>query len=260
MRLEAVSVCINYADFLDAIAPYNLSQLDRWLIVTSEHDHETREVCRKWSIETLLTEEHKRDGAKFAKGRLVEAGLRQLSQDSWHLHIDCDIVLPRSTRRMLEVANLNERKIYGCHRFNVKGWQRWQDLQKSGWLDKGTEYQFMRSFPRGFEIGSQLVFTDSGYVPIGYFQLFHPDAVEFRGARVRRYPMRHGNGCRTDAQFSLLWDRRDRELLPEIIVGHLESDGEVKMGANWSGRTTSRFSANGGPPPVVRDANGHSGY
>jgi len=247
LRIEAVSVCVGYADFLDAVAPHNLAQLDRWLVVTSPDDAETREVCRRHSIETLLSDEHKRDGAAFAKARLVEAGLRQLAEDSWHLHMDADIVLPGSTRRMLEAASIQRHKIYGCHRINVQGWGRWQDLQRSGWLHRGTEYQFMRSFPGGYPLGSQLVFTDAGYVPIGYFQLFHPSAVEHRGARVRRYPQRHGNGCRTDAQFGLLWDRQHRELLPELIVAHLESE-QSKMGANWAGRTTARF----GPPADPR--------
>lgn len=240
MRLEAVSVCVNYADILNVVAPYNLAVLDRWLIVTSEEDEETREVCRKFSIETLISNDHKRDGAEFAKGRLVEAGLRQLSTDCWHLHMDADIVLPRMTRRILESAHLDESKIYGCDRIMVKSWDGWQKLLSSKWLDMHADYHCRINFPAGFDVGTRWANPGTGYVPIGFFQLAHADSIEYRGFRQRGYSVRHNDACRSDVQYGLKWDRRQRELLAELIVAHLESE-PAKLGANWNGRTTRRF-------------------
>ena len=40
--------------------------------------------------------------------------------------------------------------------------------------------------------------------------------------------------ARTDVQFALLWDRRDRVLIPELVVFHLEPEA-APMGANWNG-------------------------
>ncbi len=60
------------------------------------------------------------------------------------------------------------------------------------------------------------------------------------GHHLRRYPTHHGDAARTDVQFALQWDRRYRQLLPEVIVLHLESE-RAAQGANWKGRTTRPF-------------------
>jgi hypothetical protein len=77
-------------------------------------------------------------------------------------------------------------------------------------------------------------------VPIGFFQLFHGTALVHGGYHQRSYPVHHGDAARTDVQFALQWDRRDRSLVPELIVLHLESE-KAGVGANWRGRTTVPF-------------------
>jgi len=255
VRIEAVTVCIGYADFLAETIPYNLPVLDRWLIVTSPQDEETRELCRRHSLEVLITENHKRnEGKDFAKGRVVEYGMRQLSSDAWHLHMDGDIVLPRRFRHLLESAHLKSNHIYGCDRVMVKSWEQWQALKNSGWLDNQGDYHCRVHFPPGYEVGTRWCAPDLGYIPIGFFQLAHPDRTEFKGVRQNSYPSRHADACRTDVQYGAKWDRRHRELLPELIVAHLESE-PAKLGANWAGRTTKRFA----PPTASKDGTGNKG-
>ena len=60
------------------------------------------------------------------------------------------------------------------------------------------------------------------------------------GYHQRIYPIAHADAAHSDVQFALQWDRRFRQILPEVIVLHLDS-GDSAMGANWSGRTTPRF-------------------
>ncbi len=50
----------------------------------------------------------------------------------------------------------------------------------------------------------------------------------------------HSDAARTDVQFGLLWDLGRRQLVPELVVLHLESE-PAAVGANWSGRTTRPF-------------------
>jgi len=45
MYLEAVTVCVDYADFLKEIIPWNQHLFDRWAIVTTPADEETRELA-----------------------------------------------------------------------------------------------------------------------------------------------------------------------------------------------------------------------
>lgn len=238
MTIEAVTVCIGYADFLTETVRFNAGLLDRWLIVTSESDEATREVCRRHSLQTLLSEDHRREGDGFAKGRLIERGLQQLSADAWRLHLDADIVLPQRFRQLLEAAHLDPRDIYGCDRIMVRSWEKWQKLQQTGWL--AHDFHCRVSPPGGFEIGSRWAHQDGGYVPIGFFQLWHSSQDQYRGARIRPYPARHNDACRTDVQHALQWDRRHRQLVPELLVVHLESE-PAKLGANWAGRKTRPF-------------------
>jgi hypothetical protein len=171
-----------------------------------------------------------------------------LAHDDWVLHLDADIVLPPHTRHTLRAADLDPQSIYGCDRIMVKGYDRWQRLKASGFLERvSRSYHHNVCFPGGFEVGARWADPLHGYVPIGFFQLFHRDASLYRGVRTRRYPgYGHSDAARTDVQFGLLWDRPRRGLVPELVVLHLESES-AGVGANWSGRTTGPFG-----PPVGR--------
>jgi hypothetical protein len=238
MKIEAVSVCVGYADFLAETAKHNVGLLDRWLIVTSESDEATREICRIHDLETLLTSDHYRGAAGgFNKGRMIDRGLSMMSAGAWRLHLDADIVLPAQFRRMIAGAHLQNRKMYGCDRLMVKSWEQWQALLATGFLN---HTHCSVNLPKGIEVGTRWALSESGYVPIGFFQMWHGDADEWRGRRHRTYPTNHGDACRTDVQHAMQWDRKDRELIPELLVVHLESE-QAKLGANWNGRTTKHF-------------------
>lgn len=244
LKLEAVTVCIGYADFLREIIPHNVPVLDRWIIVTEDSDEETRDLCRRHSIQTLLTKDQHRKGEDFNKGRIVERALQQLSgTNAWRLHLDADIALPSKTRLLLEAADLELTNIYGADRIMVKSFEDWQRLLASNWLSHN--WHCLSTPPKGFEIGTRWIHHQMGYVPIGFFQLWHSSADQYKGSRNRPYPSEHNDACRTDVQHALQWDRSCRELLPELLVVHLESSATAKLGANWKGRTTPRF----GPPP-----------
>lgn len=241
MKIEAVTVCINYADFLAETARVNVGLFDHWIVVTDPKDIATREVCRRFNLRTILSEDGKIHGESFSKGRLIERGLKHLSADSWRLHIDADIALPHNFKHRLQAAHLQQDMIYGVDRAMVKSWDQWQALLKSNYLHGAQfDYHCRTSFPHKVEIGSRWCHPQFGYVPIGFFQLWHSSQDEWHGVRVKPYPMNHGNACRTDVQHGFQWDRKKRALIPEIVAVHLESE-HAKLGANWQGRTTKPF-------------------
>ncbi len=249
MPIEAVTVSVGYGDFLAVAAAENRGLLDRWVVVTTPADEETREVCRRFNLETVLTEEFEREGpGAFAKARGINRGLAMLSAGAWRLHLDADVVLPPTFRLQLDQAHLDEQGLYGCDRVMVRSWQEWQQFRTSGWLPQ--DYHARTNVPP-FPLGTRWTSPHDGYVPIGFFQLWHAAADEWRGIRHRRYPERHGNAARSDVQFGLQWDRRLRHLIPELFVLHLESE-PAPLGANWNGRTTRRF----GPPGDAGSARG----
>lgn len=246
-RIEAVTVSVGYGDILRAVAPHNRPLLDRWVVVTTAADAETRDVCRDFSIECQLTGEFTREGDSFAKARGINRGLDQCRGDGWLLHLDADIALPVDTRQCLGDAHLDPECIYGCDRLNVTGWEAWEKVRaggpyarEAGWL---TEFRQRRG---GAWVGGRPAGNGVGWAPIGFFQLWHgAETLSWRFPR-KRYPEQHGNAARSDVQHALQWDRRKRVLLPELVVFHLESE-PAPMGANWNGRKTKRF----GPPEVA---------
>jgi hypothetical protein len=241
--VNATTVCIGYGDFLRESARFNARHFDKWTIVTSPDDHETREVCRQFALHCLVTEDANRDG-DFSKGRLVERGLNHAHGDGWVCHIDADVVLHPNFRHRLMLAHLDPKKIYGCDRIMVKSWADWQKIQHGGWLHCSRDgYTDGRTFPPGYEIGSRWIGQD-GFAPVGFWQLWHREhgGEEWRGIRMKPYPKDHSSCARTDCQFSMQWDRRLRELLPEVVVVHLESENSPKA-INWRGRKSKRFEA-----------------
>lgn len=243
-RLEAVTVCIDHADFLRETIKWNHSHFDRHIIVTSPDDKETLDVCHQYNLEHLKTEDAHRFGKPFNKGRVIERALCLLSADSWRIHLDSDIALPQGFRTLCQTADLDPSFIYGADRINVYGWEKWKYLISTGFMHHSTDYHTRVNVPYNFEVGVRYAHPVWGYIPVGYLQIFHSSQDETMGERVKQYPSFHNTACRSDVQFALKWDRHKRGLIPELFVAHLMSE-HAKLGANWNGRTTRRF----GPEP-----------
>jgi len=239
VRIEVVQVCIGYGDFLAATLPENLPLVDDLVVVTTADDAETREVCRRHSVHHVLSDDHSRDGP-FNKARLIQRGFDQIGGKDWILHLDADVVLPRKFRQFAEWAHLDERGIHGADRCNLSGFDEWTRLKQYAGAWDNHAHECGHWFHPKFQVGSRWVSKLHGYVPIGFFQLFHGSEMVQNGYHQRIYPTHHGDAARSDVQFALQWDRRHRHLLPEVVVLHLESEPSA-LGANWKGRTTPRF-------------------
>ncbi len=248
MRIEAVTVCVGYSDFLSETIRENLPLLDHLVVVTSPDDDETRTVCRKNNVHHVLSEDYRRNGP-FNKARLINRAFDQIGGRDWILHLDADIVLPRQFRRMLEWAHIDERCLYGADRQRLIGWDEWRAFKKHVDRWDNHTHEMGHWFHPKYPMMSRLVSSIHGYTPIGAFQLFHGTALIQHSYHVRQYPTDHGDAARTDMQFALQWDRRHRVLLPEVVLLHLESE-KGGLGANWCGRTTKRF----GPEPTPEPA------
>lgn len=238
MRIEAVSVSVGYGDFLAVTLPQNLHLFDHYVIVTTPEDDETREVCRKYGVTCILTREFYRNDDKFNKARGINKGLDQLSHVDFVVHLDADIVLPAHFRTAVKEAHPDPQFLYGCDRGLVRSWWDWVKLRDSGYLQ--ADYHCRVNFPKGIELGCRWANSEYGYCPIGFFQMWHSRSDIYRGVHLRHYPTTANDAARADVQFAIRWDRRQRQLLPEVIALHLESEA-AQLGANWQGRTTKRF-------------------
>lgn len=245
MKIEAVTVSVGYGDFLAETLANNLSQVDRLIVVTTEDDMDTRNLCHAHDVEYVLSDAHLREaggvgGGKFNKGAMIEQGLMQCStgDDFWRLHWDADIFFPAQMKRLLENAcDLEKHKLYGCDRMMFRSWEEWQAAKSTNWMHH-TNCSI--NMPQTTPIGTRYALAQTGWVPIGFWQLWHSSADEGQGRRHRAYPITHGDAHRSDVQFSMKWPRKHRVLLPEIVVAHLESEHN-RLGENWNGRKTKPF-------------------
>jgi hypothetical protein len=230
-KLECVIVCRDYSDFLAYTMPHNKQLFDRLVVVTSKEDKKTQKLCEFYHVQCVICPELSLPG--MYKGDAIDLGLTQLGMDGWVLHLDSDIWLPPQTRRLLERASLNKTMVYGADRFNVRGAKAWLNFIQAPVLQHENEAYIHVN--HRFEVGTRVMAHDTGYVPIGFFQLWHPTT-----SKVFTYPKKHGDAGRTDMLFAKQWPREKRGFIPEIIAYHLESE-DSSGSANWRGRTTSEF-------------------
>lgn len=234
-RIEAVIVCVNYADFLEHTLPENIEQVDRLVVVTHPDDKATQALCDRYSVDWYATTEMHRDGDKFNKARAINYGISQLRCDGWILQMDADTLLPHRFKEMLEHAQLEEDFIYGADRLNCLNYENW--IANKHKITPQFQYRYLVTAVAEFPMGARLLHKEYGYCPIGYFQLWH-------SRMNRKYPVTSGSAEHSDVVFAIQWPRRKRMLLPEFFCYHLESE-TGNMGANWKGRTTAKF----GPKP-----------
>ncbi len=118
MLLEAVTVSINTSSELE-YGIMNRDLFDRWVVVTVEEDAETIALCEKHDIEMVFSKRVHEDGARFAKGKIINEGFDALSKEDWLLMIDADIVLPKNFREIAQRLPRDEESLSSiyCPRF-----------------------------------------------------------------------------------------------------------------------------------------------
>jgi hypothetical protein len=120
MKIEAVTVSINFSDYLREIVR-NKSLLDRWLIITHKDDKDTINLCKSFKLEYMLTKKIYENNAQFAKGKAINEGLQCLDRDDWILHLDSDILLPQNFRKYLNNISLDTHTMYWTDRYRKDG-------------------------------------------------------------------------------------------------------------------------------------------
>jgi glycosyltransferase involved in cell wall biosynthesis len=173
LRLEAVTVCIGFDDMLDATLQVNMPQLDTMIVVTSHDDAKTQAVVRKHGATLVVTDLHKKNGRNFNKGAAINAGFNYFQWHGWRLHLDADIALPPNFHRMVFNHHVLHRDcIYGADRVDVIGKAALQSAQSQLQHQHGCLVHPRHEASLG-ALGSRYVDTLHGYVPIGYFQMWH---------------------------------------------------------------------------------------
>lgn len=236
MKLEAVIICINYADFLRHTLPTNKAFFDKLVVVTDMKDEETPKVCEIHNVQCIRTNAFYSEGSKKPnKAAGINEGLKKLALDGWVVQLDADIWLPSLTKSILQKKVLNPQSIYGIDRLMCNSYQEWHNFINfaTKGIHEGWVYLHLHYFP----LGQRIVFynNEDGYTPIGFFQLWNP-----KGSGVYTYPQKETGFARTDLLHARQFPRGNRDFIPDFVCVHLASEHGT-MGHNWSGRKSQRF-------------------
>jgi hypothetical protein len=108
MHIDAVTICVDYADFARHSLPANKQHFDAYTVVSAPDDLETQALCGDLDIPCVLTSALRPyDG--IAKARAINLGIgEQYGSDRWIALVDADTVLPAHTRRVLDRIGLEE--------------------------------------------------------------------------------------------------------------------------------------------------------
>lgn len=235
-KIECVIVCDRYADFLAETIVHNKAHFDKLVVVTSFEDKATQRICEYQHVECIPTDVIESRKGNFNKAEAINVGLAALSKDDWIVHLDADMILPPLFRKIMQELVLDKTMIYGIDRFMVRDFTAWREFMEMPRLqhENGSWLH-----PSAFDLGTRVIIPAfGGYMVVGFCQIWN------KASDILKYPEGHNTAARTDLQFSMLWPRAKREMLPEIIGYHLESE-RAPHGANWGGRTTQPFTHDG---------------
>jgi glycosyltransferase involved in cell wall biosynthesis len=231
LRLEAVTVSVGFDDLLDATLSINHPHLDTMIVVTSHDDTRTQGVAKKHGAICVQTDLHKKHGRNFNKGAAINAGFNRFQFHGWRLHLDSDIALPDNFRRLVfNHAHLDTHCIYGMDRIDVIGTRELARLRSN----RQHNHQALMYVEAGVSLGARYVSTLHGYVPIGYFQMFHASCAH-------DYPWSLGTAEHDDVAFAIQWPESQRRLLPHGVCYHLLSERLPNGQNNWDGRKQKRL-------------------
>ncbi len=238
MKIEAVTICKDWSDYLAHTLIFNKNIFDRMIVVTSHEDKATADICEYYHVECLRTNVF---GDEFNKGKALNVGLNRLSRADWLVIFDSDIIFPPRTRHLLEIAQLREDSIYSAHRQMCPSYEEYVKWLAAPTINHECDvYLHNKGFPLGTQIGKLSKHpndkSDLGFVPIGYFQMWN----EKSGIK-HNYPEDHAGFANSDLFFAYQWPRQLRSLIPEFSLLHLQTDDHEKMGENWEGRKTKKF-------------------
>jgi hypothetical protein len=227
LRLEAVTCCVGFDDLLDITLSLNHPHLDTLIVVTSHADHATQAVARKHGAICVQTDLFRKNGRTFNKGAAINAGFSRFQYHGWRLHLDADIALPDNFRRILfNHTHLDRHCIYGADRVDVVGSDEIAAV-KSGNGHPQHAQGFMVAPRPAQPLSARYVDTLRGYVPIGFFQLWH-------SSTQKEYPWSLGTAAHDDVMFAEQWPAPFRRHLPTVICQHLCAHAP-SLGENWDG-------------------------
>lgn len=237
MQLTAITVSVNYSDFLCHALLWNKALFSKWIVVTDTKDTITKDLCVYHNVTCIQTDVFY-EGGGFNKYAGINEALKKVTKDEWVLFLDSDIILPPHTKRTLECLELDKKSIYGTDRLDCVGVSEYMKFVNhprnliDNWLVSSCNLQLGSRIAHIYgQKGDNGKF--SGWKPLGFFQLAH-------SSQFSMYPQDCKGADHCDIVFANLYNRINRIMIPEILPLHLVSE-DATWSSNWNGRKTAPF-------------------
>lgn len=209
--MQAISVCINYSDYLAISLPFNRPFFEKYSIVTAAHDEKTLELIKQFDCTPVILDFEN----DYVKKSMMSQGLRQLQNKQWIQILDADIVLPPEYASIINrVESLDQNALYGCQRLFCQNRLVWEMFGLHD-LQCYEPEENVRA------------------IGIGFFQLFHAAAQHLSNSQDW-YAVASGMKA-ADMSFRAKFPASAIHQLP-IKVVHLGPPS-----VNWYGRRSPRF-------------------
>lgn len=218
--MKAITVCVQFHDYLAITLPRNLRFFKRFLVVTHRDDLDTRYLIADFqeqcpALGVFCTDAFYRK-TRFNKGLALEEGFDRLGRDGWLCVMDADVVLSPAfadATEYLEPGNIYAPK------------ERRKAVDPLTMVEYADQPVLWDDLEIISEMRLQTHGQDGG---AGYCQIFHADDPVL--AEYPWYPTHwvHAGGC--DTEFFSKWPPEKRKRL-DFPVLHL---GEERH--HWCGR------------------------
>lgn len=234
--MRAIMVCVDYADLLAITLPYNRHHFEDVMVVTSNGDRATQDVCARLGVRMFPTSSFYADGATFNKWRALEEGLDAYGRHGWLCIMDADVLWPKNV--LIPFRGPGKREIPGACIGNLytpirRMWEDWPQLSPLMGANFHKVGGFMeeRAYPIPLE-------SEWSKFPIhrnlsefaGYSQIFHTSDPVLGPAPWHEVDWKHAGGA--DSFFQAKWPA-ERKVRPPFEILHLGP-----AGMNWYGRAT----------------------
>ena len=182
LRIEAVTVCVDYADFLEVTLPCMRRAVDDLVVVTSPTISgrgifaSARRPSRRHECDVSIRPASSRSGPRSTRGFAPPLS-------DWALVVDADIVLPRIPRNV-EHLRLDPTKAVRSRPGSLPGLADVatdsDDASTGTRVGSQSFCVISRSVPESRSRPKSRGPIGAGYVPCGFFQLWNAGATDIR--------------------------------------------------------------------------------
>jgi len=218
-KIELIIVCRNYSDFLQITLPLNKKHFDNIVVVTSDEDVDTQNLCKKHNVNFVIYNDFYKNNAKFNFGGARSYGLQNLNFKDWVVFLDSDIIMPNNFRELLDINTADINKFYGSYRIFIPTYKDYND------------------FVNGIRPKESFESIDG--TGCGFFQCVNLNSDIARYYGINNLYQDSYSAEEVDINFLKLWcPRPDPENHPRLVKTNIEfihlgvSDGKHHQGRN----------------------------